>query len=305
MKLILHLGAHRTGTTALQRGLQGRSRLLRDAGIGFWGPRAMRLGKRKTYISGMVRPDAARRAELAPVAAEFAAAFEKERAAGRKRLLISEENALGAMRDNYRGATLYADAHARLSALAGLFPTPQRIFLCVRDYADYAVSIHGHLSTRIAIGDFDADRLQHMGEHRGWTGVIGDIRSVFPDVRISVWRYAGRSAAVRGSIGAMLGHDLAQTLGDMPRGQNRSPSRFALIEIAKLRRDRNGLTKHELQKLAERFRDDLPGPRLEPFSHGQLTILRERFEADWEALATGAVAGVDIFDPLDGMEAET
>jgi hypothetical protein len=33
--------------------------------------------------------------------------------------------------------------------------------------------------------------------------------------------------------------------------------------------------------------------------------LRERFEADWDALASGAVAGVDTFDPLAYAEGAT
>lgn len=306
MKLLLHLGAHRTGTTALQNSLQRRPRILRDAGIAFWGPRTMRRGKRKAYIPGVAGASAARREDLAPVVAEFATAFEKEQAAGMSTLLVSDENILGAMRDNYRGATLYADARARLMALAGLLPgPPARIFLCVRDYADYAVSIHAHLATRMAVGDFDTDRLQHMGDRHGWRSVVGDIRSVFPDARISLWRYVGRAAAVRGSIGVMLGHDIAQRIGEMPRGQNRSASRFALVEIAKLWQDRNGRAKSDIQALAEHFRDRLPGPRLEPFSPAQIATLQERFNADWNALASGTVAGVDIFDPMADVGAPT
>ena len=306
MKLLLHLGAHRTGTTALQNSLQRRPRMLRDAGVGFWGPRAMRRGRRKAYIPGMVGASATRRAELAPVAAEFAEAFAREKAAGTATLLVSDENILGAMRDNYRGATLYADARARLTAAAGLLPEPPaRIFLCVRDYADYAVSIHAHLATRMAVGDFDTERLQHIGKGRGWHAVVGDIRAVFPDARISLWRYAGRSAAVRGSIGVMLGPDIAEKIGELPRGQSRSASRFALVEIATLWRDRNGRAKRDIQRLAERFRDGLPGPRLEPFSLDQLAALRARFTEDWEALASGKTAGVDTFDPLADVEAAT
>ena len=109
----------------------------------------------------------------------------------------------------------------------------------------------------------------------------------------------------QGHLGAMLGRDVARRIGEVQRGRNRSASRFALIEIANLWRDRKGRTTREIQTLAERFTDELRGPRLDPFSSAQMSRLRERFEADWDALASGAVAGVDTFDPLAYAEGAT
>ncbi len=44
MRLILHIGAHRTGTTSFQSYMRRHSAELSDAGIGFWGPVRTRKG---------------------------------------------------------------------------------------------------------------------------------------------------------------------------------------------------------------------------------------------------------------------
>jgi hypothetical protein len=299
MELILHLGAHRTGTTALQQCLRRHEPMLRSAGIGVWGPWMMRRGNRQDYVPETVRQGDVRDPELAAIADVFRREFDAETKAGTQRLLVSDENFLGAMRDNYVAASLYPDARAWLSAAAQLFPQPPaRIFLCVRDYASYAVSIYGHLSTRVPLGAFDADRIAGLGRGRNWGAVIGDIRAVFPDARITLWRYAGRSAAIRGSIAAILGPDIARRIGTIPRGGNRSPSKYAMIEILRLWREGADRPRQEVREAIEQLKDNLPGPRIEPFSPQQLQELNARFQADWDALTNKAAAGVDTFDPM-------
>ena len=51
MEIILHVGAHRTGTTSFQRAMtQGRGALMRSGTV-FWGPQVTRSGR----FSGLMR----------------------------------------------------------------------------------------------------------------------------------------------------------------------------------------------------------------------------------------------------------
>ena len=51
MEVILHIGAHRTGTTSLQRAVQRNRKKLADNGVAFWGAQITRGGR----FSGLLR----------------------------------------------------------------------------------------------------------------------------------------------------------------------------------------------------------------------------------------------------------
>lgn len=300
MQLTLHIGAHRTGSTALQQLCRRRRDWLRAQGIAFWGPRTMRAGRRRDFVPRVARGGGpgATRPDLAGIVREMHLAFAAEAESGIDHILVSEENLLGAMAETYADGTLYWDARNWLAAAAELFPVPPtRIFLCIRDYASLAVSIYSHLICRRPMGPFDDRRMMRLGEDRGWVDVVRDIRAVFPDSRIMLWPYEASPQAVSRAIGWMIGSDLAQELGAPSRVAGRSASAHAVFELLQLGARGGWSDREAYREEAERIRAALPGPRLSPFSRDQLTVLQARFDEDLRLLAQGAVPGAVLCDP--------
>lgn len=296
MELILHLGAHRTGSTALQRMLNGASAGLEAAGVRFWGPQVMRIGHLRDFVPSVARGGGAVAAltRLAPMAAALHDEFAFAEREGVRRLIVSDENLLGAMRGNFAAGALYPEARDWLIATAALFPrAPDDIYLGVRDYAGYAVSVYGHLVRRGPMPDFDAPRLAALGEARGWSAVLADVAAVFPAARLRVWRYRRDAGMVPGVARAMTGQALDVAGPALtPTG---GLSRPAVEAIRDLWAGPGGPSAKRRAKAAALAAAE--GPAFDPFDAKARARLRARFEADWQGIASGAVPRVAVFDP--------
>ena len=297
MDLILHLGVHRTGSTALQRMLNRASAALEAAGVRFWGPQVMRIGHLRDFVPSVARArdDSAALARLAPMAAALHEEFALAEDEGVKRLIVSDENLLGAMRDNYDACALYPDARAWLVATAALFPrAPDEIYICLRDYAEYAVSIYSHLVMRRAIPEFNAPRLAALGEGRGWSSVLADVAAVFPTSRIRVWRYSRNRAMVPGAAREISGRSIEVPAPELSAtGGLSRPAIEAILAAWSQPGDRPDDRRAQIAPLA-----NIEGPAFAPFDPKARARLIARFELDWEAIRSGAVPGVSVFDPV-------
>ena len=101
MRVILHIGAHKTATTYLQRRLDAHRTVLETQGVAYAGP-------------DQLREHAARRLPFtAPHLVAVRVALARARKQGAARLILSEENLLGPMADLPRG--LYLDPARRLA----------------------------------------------------------------------------------------------------------------------------------------------------------------------------------------------
>jgi hypothetical protein len=185
LDLILHLGAHRTGSTAFQQMLVAGGGTLERAGL-----RALvhdDLGR----IPGFDRID--RGADGAAGRAAIKAA-----GAGAEQVLISDENMIGDMGWNIRSGSFYRRAHEKLAAHRDFFGVvPKRIGLGIRAYADYWVSAHAYeLSYRRPVTQdpvrFADCKAGLVAVSRGWRDLVDDVRAVFPGAAILVWPVEAR-----------------------------------------------------------------------------------------------------------------
>ena len=110
MDIILHPGAHRTGTTTFQSYLRGAEGALTAQGLLAWEPRRTRKG----LFHGLLDPPACGcptgRAEGRMRLATASATRQ-----GATALIVSEENMLGTPRAGLRAQALYPDAATRLA----------------------------------------------------------------------------------------------------------------------------------------------------------------------------------------------
>ncbi len=196
MDVTIHLGAHRCGTTTLQKYLAQNQTPLADAGVVAWGPGKTRSGLFAGLVHrpSAVTPDLARRGHRScgVIATEIDALHQ----AGYRDLLVSDENMIGALGANIKAAAFYPDIAARLHRFVpGFGENPRRIVLSVRAYHKYWASAfnfwiaRGHPLPTLARLD------QIVQQPRRWRDVIRTVAEVFPRTEIIVWpfeRYAGQ-----------------------------------------------------------------------------------------------------------------
>ena len=203
MRIVLHLGAHRTATTTFQH-MMGESRVaLQDAGLAYWGPKRLRAGLFDgLYDTGAarLRPDPRRAAGR--IALHLAQAAEQ----GATTLVVSEENMLGTMRRITQDQTLYAGAGARVARFAAAFaPHEVTLGLSIRSPDAFWASVLGWRLTRGGPLPRPAlcDRL--VMQPRRWRHVIADLAQAVPQARIAVWTHEAMAGRPADLVSALTG----------------------------------------------------------------------------------------------------
>lgn len=199
MEINLHIGAHRTASTTLQTFLNTNQTALHDTGIEVWTP----LRTRKGLFAGLIEQPEDITEAIARRAARSCGLIGIEVAllarAGRRQLLISDENMIGTTRNNLRQRRLYPRLDERLLRFGPtLGPRLRRIGLSIRSYDTYWASC---MAFGIAQGfrmPMTADLDHYITQPRRWRDVIRDVATAFPGAEILVWpyeRFAGQPDA--------------------------------------------------------------------------------------------------------------
>lgn len=266
VEVILHVGAHRTGTTSLQSWLLQNADALEGAGIAVWGPDRTRGG---LFAGLMKRPDAVTLADDLQAqrsAVRIRDELDRLAGAGIRQLIVSEENMIGTMPICLDHATIYPDARARLDRIAAAFDgAVTGVGLALRSYDDWWASV---LATAAGPGVAQTDVLHRLAGHpRGWQRIIATLAEAFPDAHRIVWPFE----ALVGRHGAQL--RLLTGGAALPPG------------LYEERRARNA----RLRALPGGGAADAGAPV--PFAPAQRAALRARYEQDLAWLRAG-VAGV-------------
>lgn len=194
MEITLHLGAHRTASSSLQCALERARPKLRRRGVGVWGPSKLRKGMLAGVYGDPGRLTVQRARLLARARGRVAVLSQEAGLRGIEHIVISDENLLGALRENIGLARLYPTARLRgLRASAGLGDV-DTVTLAIRDYDRFWASSMAFLATRgFALPDAEALRgLSHV--RRRWRDVICDVAEAFPKARLVVWSYEALGA---------------------------------------------------------------------------------------------------------------
>jgi hypothetical protein len=236
LEVILHIGAHRTGTTSFQRALQQNQHNLTKNGVTTWGPRITRGGR----FSGLLRGAECESRETARLVDRNKGIISIEMTRlnkfGQKTLLISEENILGSMRTNLYTTRLYPGLPERLERFALVFGSAcSRIGLTIRPYEEFwASSMAYAIKAGHPVMDQDGhDRL--VTQPRSWRNVINDVATAFPKAQITVWEFARLIGRPQAQYRLLVGK--RGRLRPMDSQHNASPGRDALREILMLRGD--------------------------------------------------------------------
>ena len=198
MKTILHIGAHRPATTSLQYYLRDCQSALQSRGVAFWGPWRTRGGMFSGIIpySDGLHPVA----QIDRARGRLAVQRAKLKKSGVHSLFISDENALGMMKDGVREAALYPAAGERMARFFAAFGGDDfEIALTIRDLDLYWASVLSFCIARGAPVPSPRRIDAIAAESRSWRHVIDDISCAMPGVPITVYPFevfAGRPQAV-------------------------------------------------------------------------------------------------------------
>lgn len=179
--VILHLGAHRTGSTSFQSYLRAHREVLLARQIGFWGPWRTRSGLLSGVSDAPQSPVQARHADH-----RLRLALEAAHRHGARQLLVSDENMMGTPRRCLRSGRLYPDAGERLARLGRAFGGPRRIVLSLRALDLWWSSIISFLIPR---GEDLPTRAQLdaiVDSPRSWRALIEDLARACPQSEIAV-----------------------------------------------------------------------------------------------------------------------
>lgn len=269
MEIILHVGAHRSGTTTFQQYMRSQIADLEAQSVGFWGP----VRTRKSIFPGLFRhpsnPKVAHRAE-----GRVQMHLARSRIGGVKQLLVSDENMIGASRQCLREGALYpaiGDRMARISAAFGGQVT--RVVMTIRAQDLWWASAAAFTVARGHPIPSSEHRDRIAQSARTWRDVITDLACAVPDAELLVMPFEKSAGSPHLLLKAATGFDAA------PDAQTPWLNRSLNA------RDLRGL-------LADQGADPSQIPdqavRWQPFSTEQTAQLRENYADDLHWLTAGA-----------------
>jgi len=279
LDIILHIGAHRTGTTTLQQFLLRNRTELRQAGVAVWAPDQIRYG---LFAGLMHRPQSISPQEErrgARSCGVIGIELARLRQSHCRQLIVSEENMIGSVRNNLQLSRLYPQLDQRLLRFhRGFGGAIRRIAIAVRSYETYWASCLSYglaLGHPLPSGDV-LDRL--VTQPYRWRDVILQVATIFPGVEIVVWpfeRFAGRPEAQLAILSG--GVQMNVPLTGSREWINPSPRRDKLRMILRLRGEAG---------LCDRLPEG--DGRWMPFDADQQETLRAQYCIDLAWLQAGA-----------------
>ncbi len=272
MDIILHLGAHRCASTSFQQYMRGQGEVLREQGLGFWGPYRTRGG---LFAGLLPSPQPARgRNVLARAHGRVRMHLELARQKGLRQLVISDENMIGSIHESIWCATPYPAIGEQMARYAEAFGTaPRRAVFSIRSQDLWWASAIALTITR-GYPVPTAALLEEISQGmRGWRDVITDLACALPETEIIVTPFEQFAARPEAVLNVVSGTKGVREKNPLWRG--RSPDRRTLR-----------------QTLAEAGIDASPIPegegRWQPFDAVQTARLRELYADDMHWLTAGA-----------------
>jgi hypothetical protein len=271
-RMILHLGAHKTATSYMQKKLALN---------------ADRLAAHNIHYE----PLETLRKQFTPLLNENSTrdSFWTDELRGKAavtNVLVSDENIIGAPSDLVREGQYYADSRRRLARACQLLGTETpEIFLALRDYASFTVSMYSELIRHREFVDFADYFAIYVPSGFSWIRVIEDIFEAVPGAKLTLWDFADFRSMEKQVFQAMLGvspSELENPVGPM----RESFSDLAVRALAALSKS---LSHAEMKKLIKPISRNLPKgveyPAFDPHSPDVKKRLREQYRDDLAAIA--------------------
>ena len=280
MKILVHLGVHKTATTFIQCQRATNRAALATKGYGVAGIWVVRR-KFTNHFDRLSYFD--------PVWRFLTRRLLRRRlnrmihAAGKvDTFLLSDENLLGLISANYWRGSLYPWARRRASILKSLFGDREaHFFVCIRRYPDYLTSSWLQMASKGRPPAFEKYLEKFPPEGRGWAEVAADICGAVGAGNVTVWTYDWFSEDPSRVFRLLApGTDFALPEKELKREILPSLTIKGLNVINQLE---DHLSRGELKRLSALIRTfpfDEPNPRLEISDPALLSAYEDKYQAD-------------------------
>ena len=271
----LYLGAHKTATTHLQGILLANRERLQAKSIGLSAPQDVRKewlpkffkycnapGERKTHLGKYLR-------DLRPDARTW---------------ILTEENIIGVSNDLAVKSGIYPFAAQRLKALVELFGDDNvTLFFSIRSYGSFYRSAYSEVVRNRGYIPFDEFYDEGRFADNSWVDFVQRVQEVFPQDRITLWRFEDFRGLVPRLLQAMTGLDSVQELIDAYKAETTRPSlsQKTMDILADLH---PVISRQESLALVERINKAYPvetgNVPYMPFTDAQEAEFRDKYEKD-------------------------
>lgn len=286
---ILHIGAHKTASTHLQKSLLAQRAALAVQGCAYLGPDLLR----KTYaLPSLIRSASVLWRKLARLRMDIA----QEIARG-QRIVLSDENIIGSPRppDLALGTQLYPQAQLRVEKLiAGLELQDVTLCLALRDPLPFLASAWGHQFLALKPKEFDVFVADTVPLALRWSELADRLLKCKGVSHLVLWRFEDHAVIAPQVMALFGGSGAALPLLGSPHLVG--PSARAIAHIGKLTETRPDLAaRHVLRRALRRFpkSSDWPGP--DPFGPALRAQSRTQYQDDWARLCH--MPGVTCLQP--------
>jgi hypothetical protein len=270
-KVIFHLGAHKTATTYLQNRLRHGSELLSANKVFYPGIGEMR--KQFTYAFNQQH-----NTELMDKMLQLRSTHT---------LLLSDENMAGGVDDVLRLGRQYLELASKLVRYCAMVNTDEPvIFLALREYSSFIVSIYCEYLRHHPYIDFDTFAHQYAVSNFSWPTVIAEIRAAMPKAEIHIWDFQNFRAVEEQVITAMTG--LAE--GSLPELKGTQRDSFSELAVRCIRALSDVIDVNNVRKIMPALANAFPRgpdyPAYNPFSAEFVAEAKARYQADLAQIAS-------------------
>ncbi len=293
-RVLIHVGAHRTGSSAFQMFLDLNADALRaqDLDLAYPSRDGAEGGKLKLFLPAPTHTQEA--LEWREGKASYNLSRQVTDPA--RRLVLSEENLLGGLDPFVRGRFYpFCELRARFLARVLKGRPVGRVLLVVRPYDSMFVSAFRKLSEYKQMPDFNETR-EDMAAFKGngWPGVVLTLLRELAPRRLMILPYQ-RSRREVDLARALVPGLQTEGLREPVHPVNASLSDAALIELQKHYAAGELPQRALVEQLRTDYADAAPPHPYAVFTPEQKAALRARYEADLETLRL--LMGVRILDP--------
>jgi hypothetical protein len=293
---MLHVGAHKTASTHLQKTLFLNRDILADQGCVYLGPDRLR---RDLRIPGLHRRPKAIATRIKPLLEVVQA----EHLAGR-RLLLSDENIMGGGPKPpalAQGEVLYPKLQSQIPVLLDALELRDvTVCLALRNPLDLLVSAWGHQFRRGDLQGFEHFCADVAPLALRWPEVVLRVLSCAGVKDVLVWRHEDYARLLNPLLIALSGCRPDTVLRTPERDGGSAfligPSARAIEHVSKLIADAPGLdAKLALRRAMRRFPKSHDHPAPHPFRADQVAQAKAQYQADWDRLRS--TTGVACLTP--------
>ena len=289
LTLCLHLGAHKTASTHIQRTLRSNAPLLDAQQIKVFGPDYLRRpGQNLFHLFGLFP---AGDPPKTPPRERFA-----QMAEGAERVIFTEENFWGGLRPRPQdeGRRIYPEAEERIARLIeAVGPVRLKLLFAVRDPIDYITSAYSQALVMDHIEPFEDFLARNSVERVDWLDLTRRIAALEGVFRIHVWRYEDYAEVQQRMFRRLLGWKVGVRVAPYSKRVNQGLSEVAVKTLL------DWQAKGREGGLARRIRDLHPvseeAPRFQPFDADEVAASRDWYDRQVAQIAE--LPRVDLIRP--------